>query len=339
MPGGRHHLVLDPAHRLDPPRPAWRGSRAARRPRCRARSGRRGRTPGGAASRTAPRADPRPPRSPCSRPLAAVIARSARSRSRSCSASMSLLTPSRLTSQGRVRPCTTRVASTTAKAMKRSSARAGNGVPVVRGERDGERQRDRRHPAHPRPPHDDGLPPGHRDVLVHVPQPVQLLGDPRGGQQVQQPYADHDRDHQPACRSIGPQSPGADAEDVVQLQADQPERDPGDEGVDDLPEGVARQPGRHVVGLEGVLGQEQRRGEHREDAGAVELLGERVGGEGHQQRQADLQGRVADHAHQPVRAPAEHQADHDRDHRGQHQFEHACGSEKSPDTAAATATW
>jgi 3-oxoacyl-[acyl-carrier protein] reductase len=42
---------------------------------------------------------------------------------------------------------------------------------------------------------------------------------------------------------------GGGVEGVVQLQADQPEGDTGDEGVDDVPDGVSGRPGHHVVGV------------------------------------------------------------------------------------------
>ncbi len=64
-----------------------------------------------------------------SRRLDALITRTASSRSSASSASESARTRSLRTSQGSVRPCTTSVVSTTAKAMKRISSRAGKSPP------------------------------------------------------------------------------------------------------------------------------------------------------------------------------------------------------------------
>ena len=64
----------------------------------------------------------------------------------------------------------------------------------------------------------------------------------------------------------------------------------------------------HVVGVGGVLGEEQRGGEHGEHPRAVQFLGQRVRGERHQQGQPDLQRGVAEQrpsaCSRPSRAPA-----------------------------------
>lgn len=105
----------------------------------------------------------------------------------------------------------------------------------------------------------------------------------------------------------------------MQFEPDEAEGDARDEDVDDLPEGVPGDPSHHVVRVGGVLGEEERGGQDGEDTGAVQLFGDHVADERHQEGQTDLERRVAEQRHQLVGEPAERHSHDHRDHRGEHQ--------------------
>ncbi len=196
----------------------------------------------------------------------------------------------------------------------------GERLAGVQGERDGQGQRDRRHPAHPGPPEDDALLPADRGVLV-VPG-AQLLGEPAGRQQPQQPDQYDDRDHHGGVAEHARPAGAGLLQDGGQLQPDQSEGDAGDEDLDDLPEGVADQPVSDLVGVGRPLGQVERADHDGEHAGAVDLLREGVRGERHQQVERDLLGGVLQHPGELAVEPAEADADDHREHGGEDEAQH-----------------
>ena len=164
------------------------------------------------------------------------------------------------------------------------------------------------------------------------------LGEPGGGQQPQQPY---ERRPRPTTRraqpSISPQRPDAVRIDVVQFEPDQPEGDAGDERVDDRPRRCAR---RAVPCTSSASAAYSARNSAVVSTARtpepVQLLRQHVGGEGHEQRQPDLEGGVAEQVHQLVGRPAEREPDGDGDDRGEHELDRRRPATRSvPLTAAA----
>jgi hypothetical protein len=112
-------------------------------------------------------------------------------------------------------------------------------------------------------------------------------------------------------------------DDVAQLQPDEGEDDGLQQQVQRGSQRPFLQPGG-VAGLRPAVPQVEAGRDDREHPGAVQLLGEQVGGERHDQPEHRLGHRVAQPHPHGVHHPAEHQSDPHAGHDGQ--AERACGA-------------